>query len=229
AAVGLSLLYRDEQGEPIVPAADQLPDALALFAPPVTNLESDIVEAWQQRPDLRAVDAMLEQSFIELRVARNQLLPDVRISGVASQDYGTGEDPETKSPFEIDAGLSVEIPLFARKARGRVGAAQADITRLEADQQLLKDTVRVELQTLWTEVQATWEQRQFAEQAFTAASEVAELERRNFELGGGDLFRVNKREEDVAKAAKNAIEARYRYLQARAAYAAALNESLQSP
>lgn len=227
AALELSLLYRDQNGEPIVPTAAQLPESFSLQAPPFRDVEADVGEAWANRPDLQAIDSLLDQAEIELRVARNQLLPELNAFSEVSQDFGEGED--NFAPFELDAGIELKIPLLARKARGRTGAAQADITRLEAERVLLKDSVRAQLQARWTDVQAAWERRVFAEEALSAANEVAELERRNFELGGGDLFRVNKREEDVAKAAKAAIEARYAYLAARAAYAAALNQALELP
>ena len=224
-AAELSLYYRDDDGRPILAAAEQLPPPATLPAPAPRDAVSDATLALQQRPDLQAIGALLSQALVERRAARAARLPELDVYAVASQDYGQGSG--AKAPGELDAGLMLEVPLLNRKARGQLSAAQAGVDRIRAEQQALQDAVTAELLARAADVEAAWSRVQLAEAALDAAREVAALERRSFELGEGDLFRLVKREEAVAKEAKAAIEARFVYRAALLAYQAALAEELE--
>ncbi|MEN0065751.1 MAG: TolC family protein, partial [Myxococcota bacterium] len=56
------------------------------------------------------------------------------------------------------------------------------------------------------------------------ASEVVELERRRFSIGGGDVFELLGREANLAKARKDAVDARFDLQIARLAREAATAE-----
>jgi hypothetical protein len=75
AAVRLSLYYRNPAGVPISVADAALPEVFPEAPSPAVNLEIDITEAMDLRPELAILRIASEQLRTELRLAINQQLP----------------------------------------------------------------------------------------------------------------------------------------------------------
>ncbi len=210
AALGLSLYFRGEDQRPIVPTVDQLPEA-APPAPPAESAESLVAKALQARPDLVVMDAILAGARVEADRARSTVLPKLEAQVGLAQDLGpTKDDPtkEKKAKPELDLGAKLEVPLALRKGRGERARALAAVERLQAERRGLADEVRAEVlqaHQAWTRAVEAWSYQQ---RSAAQAAEVARREREALALGASDVFRVNKREETLAKARKAEIEAR---------------------
>lgn len=214
AALALSLWYRDSAFNPVVATPDRLPPPAMAPPPPLGDAEATVERARSSHPVLGMLNAMLSAANTELRRARRVRLPDLAINGAVAQDQGPGGP----GSVETLAGASLKVPLLNRKGRGSVGAAEAVLTRIEADRRGAIDQVTVDVRQAWAAADAAHQRWTQAAEAAAAAQEVAQLERRARELGASDLFRVLKREETAAKAEKDLIEAR---LEWRAAVVAA--------
>jgi len=223
SAIALSLWYRDASFDPLVVGADRLPPpAIQPPRPELPELESQASRAASTRPEVRALDALLAQAGLERRLAVNQLLPELDITGQVSQDFGEGD--KSKAPTEVDLGAQLGWALPARKARGELSRARLAQERLAQDRRGLRDAVVAEVRAAGLDVEMTWELWEQARLAAAQAREVAELERRSFDLGNSDIFKLNKREETVAKMTKAEIEARFNHQLALTALQIALGE-----
>ena len=118
AAVKLSLFYRDNNGNPLIPSADMLPVFPELEAVNPGRLEFDAETALAQRPEIATLEFLQRQLDIDHSEAINDMLPNVDLVMAASQDIGYRTSSKNdKGPFELDALLFVDVPIERRKAR----------------------------------------------------------------------------------------------------------------
>jgi outer membrane protein TolC len=223
SAAKLSLYLRDNEGRGIVPAPLQspgFPDPLEFRA---GEVNSDIVAALANRPEVRLLNTVRRQLDVDRALARNELQPDV--SGVlwGSQDVGAPtSEKRDKSQFEMEAGLYADVPLQRRKAQGKLIAVEGKIAQWEAKRRLTVDKIAVDVRAARAAVEAAWEQLQQIRQAVQLAEELAQRERVSFEAGASDLLTVTLREQYAAEAAIKEISVLVQYFQAIADYRAAL-------
>lgn len=224
AAIRLSLYYRDARGLPVLPPAVRLPERLPPLDPPnLAYVNPDIALALEQRPEVAALRLYRERTEIELAEARNQLQPGVDAVLYASQDVGYRADPENnKGPFELQAGVMVDVPLQRRAAAGKVRSSQAKIAQLAAELRFAEDSVTAEVRdalSAWFNAQ---EQLRQIRENVRLNQRLQELEVRSFQEGLSNLFLVNLREQTTAEAETLLVDAEAEVFKARAAYRAAV-------
>lgn len=210
AANALSFFYRDEAGGRLAPGAERLPSALPMFQP-------GRVVGPVSRPDLRSIDARLEQSELRLALAENDLKPRLDLRGELSYDLGrTGLGGPSRNGEEAIVGLRFSVPMQRRQAKGRIAEARAEIDGLQARQRTLSDQIAVEIEGIVIAVRGAEKTALLAGEEAELADRMAAAERRRFELGASDFFVLNLREEAATDARVRLLDA-----QARAALAAA--------
>ncbi|MFD1950341.1 TolC family protein [Sphingomonas arantia] len=220
AANALSLLYRGEDGQPIIVGAERLPtDASALAGTPISvNLSESVA----RRPDLQTVLARIDQSVVRLAQAENELKPRLDLRGELGKDVGReGVGGPSRTPLEAVVGFRFSVPLQNRAARGRVAEARAEIEGLNARDRLLRDQIVAEIEGININVGASERLVEIAEQERVLADRLAEAERRRFALGSSDFFLVNQREDTANDARVRLIDAQARIAAARSELAAA--------
>ncbi len=223
AAIALSLFLRDAQGRPALPTAGRIADFPSLERLADPDLEADIQAALSSRPELAALDAVVNQVNVDLAEARNDLLPNVDAQVYGSQDVGVPATPlRDKSRFELEAGLAFEMPVQRRRAIGKMQAARGKLMQLSAERRFIQDTIVADVQQAYAAVVAAAEQLVQARENKRLAEYLAEVERRSFQLGQSDLLAVFLREQIAVEAADQEIAALRAYFIARADYAAAL-------
>lgn len=218
AATRLSLYVRDESGAPLVPPATRLPSAL----PPLPVLSDDVRALAAARPDLKSIDIRMRQSRERLALSRNAALPRVDLVVEGSRDIGAvGEGGASRSGFEPKVGLKITVPIQQRTARGQLAANEAEIEAQAQRRRQLEEQIAVELDTIRADIEGTRRIVELATAEQARAAELANAERRRFELSASDLFLVQVREEAEASARLRVIDASWREIQARAELAAA--------
>jgi outer membrane protein TolC len=218
AANTLSLYLRDDAGAPVVVAAERLPpDATALAGVAVARAGSAV-----ERPDYRAILARIDQSTARLMLAENDLSPRLDLRGEIGQDIGpAGLGGSTRTPLEAIAGFRFSVPLQNRAAKGRVAEARAEIDGLAQRSRFLRDQIAIEVDGIVIAVGAAERLAAIAQEERRLADRLAQAERRRFQLGSGDFFLVNQREETATDAQVRLIDAQARIASARAELAAA--------
>jgi cobalt-zinc-cadmium efflux system outer membrane protein len=234
AALALSLFLRDAKGRPVLVGAERLPSRMpALPTASAGDREADVTEALGKRPEPRGARRSLEQTQLELQLARNNRLPRVDLSGLFSHELGReySVDPAelTPLPTELVTWLTVSVPLPMRAARGQEMAARAEKGRLAADLRMLEDVIAVEVADARVALEAAHRQAGLATEQVGLATELAAAELKRFELGDGDLMRVNLRELAMAEAATEEVNAIAACFIAMAALEAAKGEGLPAP
>jgi outer membrane protein TolC len=218
SATNLSLFLRDANGNPLVPDVARLPPDAAMPLPLPTDPRAMVV----QRPDIKALDIRIKVATERLAVDRNAFLPRLDFRTEINNDIGRiGVGGGARSGTEAIVGLSFSLPIQQRAARGRLAQTNADIDAIKARRRFLEDQITVDIDGLGiTAVNAGRVVGIAADEADRALT-MAAAERRRFELGAGDFFLVNIREESAADARVRQLEARFRQVVAQADLAAA--------
>lgn len=203
AAQLLSLWYRDANGRPIVPTDDQLSPIAASLAE-LPTLEEDL-ERVVDRPDIRVVDAVVDAANVERRRAFNLRMPQLDLVGEYIEPLGPGSG----AGVEWFAGTDIKVPLLFRKGRGALGAAEANLQQLFELRRGQIDAARAEIRNARLAIETANQRVGFTDEAQDLAAEVVDLERQRFAIGGGDVFDLLIREGNLAKARKDAVDARF--------------------
>ncbi|MEO6953241.1 MAG: TolC family protein [Polyangia bacterium] len=219
AQIELSLFLRDDAGQPVLVdparAPEMLPDPSSLPA-----LDDDMHLALERRPEPRKLRLMRAQGELDLRLARNDLLPKLDVSFTISKDLGYGSP--TLRPVTGEVGIVLDVPLLFRSARGKVTATNARLLRTQAMLGYARDKVTAELRDAHSALRGAQRRVEATRRELELARELERLERQRFDLGDSTLFFVNQREQATAETALREIDALMDTQKAVIAYDAAL-------
>ncbi len=229
-ALALSLYFRDDEGSPLVVSPDRLPSELSGATIDASSEAEDVARALDHRPELRRFAAQRRAAEVAVELADNQFSPRVDLSVLGSVDVGGPgvSDPErayeiqrTLERPQLEAMLTVQVPLQFRDARGRIAQSRAELAALDADLELARDQIAIEVRDVRSALRAAAENVAITRDSAEVARLVADAELVRFEAGASSLLVVNLREAAAAAAAQAAIDARADQIVAEAAWMAA--------
>lgn len=208
ASFELSLYLRDRDGNPVEPDEGRLPDA---FPEPELSLKAraDLGAALGRRPDVQRLLTQKKQQEIELDYQKNQLLPALDVGATYTQDLGQTTRPEL-APLaqpELEVSALLDVPLLYRAPLGRVKAARAQLSKLEAQLRLARDRVTVDVKDALSALDAAHDRITFTRKELEVAQLLEKGERTRFDLGDSTLLFVNLREQATAEARLREIDA----------------------
>lgn len=228
AQAKLSLYYRDASGRPLVVSADRSPTfGGTLPAVDTSKIDRWIADALAARPELALVDLDRRATLIDRELAQNQQLPKLDIRASVARDLGAGDT--SLRGTDVAIGLSFELPLFRRRARGAEHAARAKLARLAATRRGTRDRVAAQVRMFVRTAALSHQRWRLASERLEATRRLAAAERKRFETGASDMIRVNLRELAVASATRDAIEASLELRRARADLLLARGRTPTSP
>jgi outer membrane protein, heavy metal efflux system len=225
AAIELGLYHRDDAGNAIRPARERLPPGFPDPGAPPQSFASELETALGRRPELDRLRAQRDQTRVEERWADNQRMPAVDLAVMGSQDLGQGS--VKRDPFELEAGLVIDIPIERNVAEGRLRAARAQRVRIDAQERFTIDRVEADVRDAAVALTAARERVRIARQEVALAHQLEAGERERFDLGDSSLLIVNLREQAALEAEVRAIDALADYHKARAALEAATARLLE--
>ena len=213
-ALDLSLFYRGQNGESVIPTEKELPASISLPPSPALEDSFSMGAAVSQKvlpthPNWGSLQALEDKANIELKWARVQHLPELNMKLATSQDRGEGS--KTLQSREFIFGLQLEMPLFFRSARGEIASSSAEISRIEANKRLFQDQLQIRITDSLQSLQNNQERVQILAQEVQATSTVEQAERIRFQHGDSTLLMVNLREQMTADAKIKEIQARSEY------------------
>lgn len=227
AGLALSLYLRDGNGNPSVPGAERLPSRLPEMASPrADDIEAEIAEALERRPDRRATVTLRGQAEVELKWAKNQRAPRVDLSAWVARYLGTPLVPDLRRTSLV-AAVSIEIPIPMRAARGQIEATKASLGMIATDLRLLDDQIALQVRDGHSALLAAYQRARLYAQEVELTRQLARAEYRKFQLGAGDLLLVNLRELASADAANAEVQAVADYFVAKATLEVALGRGVQ--
>jgi cobalt-zinc-cadmium efflux system outer membrane protein len=207
AALELSLFLRDAGDAPIVPDGKRLPADVPAPQPlDEATLMADTEEALQRRPELRRLQLQLDRAETDRQLASNQTQPQLDVVVEASRSLSSDPylDP---SQEELFVGGELRLPLRQRDAYGRLAQAEAAIRRLQIDNRFTRDRIVNDVADARSALRAAHAQYVAGRRNADLARQVVDAEKRAFELGRSDMFRVQLRELQFADAEALAVEA----------------------
>lgn len=225
AATSLSYYLRGEDGRLIVPTRDNLPDDEVIMELPNMNtlLSIEQGEVLATRPELQNFRLAIKRAENKVALRQNDLQPDLELRAEISRDFGViGDGGPTFDSTDAIVGVTFSVPLQRRAARGRLQRAEAELREIELRERRVADQISVELDNILTNLTAALELAGLANEEIEQAEAMVSAERRRLQLGAGDFFRVNLREESAADARIRGIRAQLVGRLAAASYNAAV-------
>jgi outer membrane protein, heavy metal efflux system len=221
SAIQLSLYWRDDAGQPQLPAEAHLPEH---FPDPDSLKTLSVAEAMQrslnQRPEPKRLELQTRQTQTELELQQNQQSPAIDLTVSAANDINNSKEKINRN--ELYVGLNVDIPLQQRVATGRAKAAAANVRRLNLDRQLQDERIAAEVKDVFSALSALQKRLSLSADQLNAAEELAEGEKTRFDLGESTLLFVNLREIAKGDAALQYAEATASLFRSYADYQAVL-------
>ena len=133
SAVKLSLFLRTPDGQPLVLPTDVATPSFPIAArPAATALAGDVPFAVSNRPELTELNFVRRQLNVLYQQACNETRPDVDAGLFLGQDIGNPTSSDDKSEFEIEATLTVSVPLERRKAFGKMRQLRGKLAQVRA-------------------------------------------------------------------------------------------------
>lgn len=220
AGVDLSLYLRDADGRPRLPAPTRVPETFPpVSAAVVSDAPSALRRALARQPELVAIDREMERERNRLRLAENELRPQVDLGVKMARDFGDGSD--TRNGTDVIAELTVSVPIERRRARGEIGAAEAELRGLAYSRQRIRERLQLQVARLVESVDAAAAFTRLARQEADQAKVLEDAEWVRFREGASSFFLLNVREQNTADARVRAVEAALGYFRALADYSLA--------
>jgi outer membrane protein TolC len=223
----LSLFYRQENGKP----QEISEKTLSISSLPIKlnhinekNLENDIKQAMQFRPEIQILKIKQNKEQNYLKQAKNTLQPTLDLSLETSKDLGQGSPTRKETVNTVK--LDFDFPLQQRDAKGQEIKAEASIKYLNYEQQLLAEKIQVEIKQIGSYLNILAEIYHNAEDEFKLSQKLASAEKERFKQGGSDFFLINLREQELARANIGKIQAIEKYYHTMAEYFFAINVAL---
>ncbi|MBX3218168.1 MAG: TolC family protein [Labilithrix sp.] len=219
ARLSLSLYLRDDEGNPVIPAAERVPERF----PEPTRLdarmvESDVSRALGKRPEIRVYEARRRQYEVERDLAENDAWPTLNVLLAGSKQFGDGY-PE-RQPAAVEAGLLLDIPLRTRKADGRARAADARFLAYDLHLRYMKDKITLEVRDAAAGTDAAAARLGLARRELELAQQLEQAERQRFDMGDSTMLFVNIREQATFDAARRELDTLLEHHKALALYRA---------
>lgn len=228
AAIELSLFYRDASGSPVLPAVNRLPSSFP--APREVDeqrLNDDIELALKRRPEIRRFREQRNQVEVDRKLAQNQLLPNVDVSVSFSSQLGGRR--VGRGPNDLIAALVFDLPAQRRVAKGRDLAALARIEQFDQRERFARDQVEAEVRDAYSALKTAYDRARVLREEVEVARQLEVAERVRFELGEGNLFLVNLREQATYETELREVAALTEYFRALALYEFAIAEAMSRP
>lgn len=229
---------------------ERIPKPQEFDAMPV---EAAIRYALENRPELRQLELDLQNRDIEVRYAKNQLLPTLDVFGSYSQN-GVGGTQTLRDGFGADSrvlsiarggvfdalgqtlgfdytgyavGFTLQIPLSNRSARAEYSRAQTLKSSVESRRNALTQQIALEVRNSLTIMEMNRARIEAAEKARELATRRLDAEQRKFQLGASTIRFVLEEQRNLAVAQTSEIQALVNYTKAVIGFDRAIGRTLR--
>ncbi len=220
AEFALSLFYRDENGQPIIPIStdsfEDYPSNLAVLLEKL-DLDSNIDELIKKRPDMKTLSLKVEKSEVNLELAKQDLKPQIDIT----TEYFQRSNSHPNIPRDyLMVMAQVSIPIERNLGNGHIAAARANQMVAQKEMSFGQQSYKFEVMALRQTLFLQLEQVTQSEIEFTKSKELVISETYKLKTGGGNLFLVNIREQAQASAEASFHESRLAFMNTLLSYQA---------
>ena len=199
----------------------ELTDQGTFFETPSYEGATTVETAFENRPEIQAIESRLRALELQRRAASDQRMPRLSITGNWGEQ---GLTPGSSIPSYNYQG-NIDIPLFTGgRIRAQRSIADLEVKKAEQDRQDTRNRISVEVQTALEELNAARSEVEVANHGLDLTREELTQARDRFQAGVTNNIEVIQAQDEVSRANDNQIQALYRYNQARADLARATGQ-----
>lgn len=177
------------------------------------ELNTLVEQALTRRPDLTASQRQIRAQELQVSAARGGYLPSLTASVSAN---GVGTTPIDQD-FALTGQVGLSWPLFeGLRTRAEVREAQANLRGVQAQQDALRQQVRLEVEQALLGVRAARESLSATEEAVTNARARLRLAEGRYREGVGNIIELGDAQLEATSAAAQRVQAEYNLATARA-------------
>ncbi|MDE7086299.1 MAG: TolC family protein, partial [Prevotella sp.] len=178
------------------------------------SLISVYEQALLQRPEIKNTEVALQQSDVQMKLARAGYLPTISMTGGVGTSTSSNNSnqwgEQMKTNFDASAGIGVSVPLYdQRKAKTAVNKAKLQREQAQLDQQ-------EQQKKLYSTIEGYWLDAQTNQQKFRAASATVESEQQSyallseqFSLGLKNIVELMTGKTALLQAQQNMLQSKY--------------------
>jgi outer membrane protein TolC len=177
----------------------------------------DLQDSWSkgmaERPDLLQARLNVEQQGIQLKFNRNQLLPDLELTGsygftAASKEFSGafGQINDGNSP-NYSYGARISIPLGNINARNQYKVTKMTLQQIELQFKQLEQKAMVDIDNAVKTAQSDYQSVQARKQARIYAEAALDAEQKTYAVGKATTFEVLTYQNNLTTARLNEIQA----------------------
>jgi outer membrane protein TolC len=197
-----------------------------LLAPQQTfDLQGSWTKGMAERPDLLQAKLNVEQSGIQLKYGRNQLLPELDLTGSYGYagsgrvyDNAIDQTGEGNAP-NYTYGATLTIPLGNVNARNQYKATKASLRQIELQFKQLEQNILVVIDNAVKQAQSAYQSVQATRQARIYAEAALDAEQKTYAVGKATTFEVLTYQNNLTAARSQEIRALANYNEALTALA----------
>ena len=175
------------------------------------ELSASVEQAYARRADLSALNAKLKAAERQIAVKQSDYYPSLKAG--AGYDWSGKDYPLDR---EWTAGVNLDFPLFKASTKAAVNQARAEAAGIKAQIELMRQNVRLEVESAVINLNESREQVSLAELSLKQARENRELAQGRYASGVGSAVEVTDAltSEIDAQTALNSARYDYRLAQA---------------
>lgn len=208
----LKQLLQLSTDEPFNVVSSTISDDLALQEIPAMN--GVYASALDSRPEIKSYQNAIEQSELNIKIARASNLPTVSANAGASTSTTTmnkeGWGHQLKTNFNLGGGVTVSIPIFDNRSK-KTATNKAIIAREQSMLDLKNEqtTLYSTIENYW--IQAVNNQNQFkaAKVSTSSAQESYNLLSEQFSLGLKNIQELRTGKDNLLTAQQNELQSKY--------------------
>lgn len=181
---------------------------------PIPALNNVYTLALASRPEIKAYQNSIEQSNLQIKLAKAQKLPTIGVNASVGTNTTSMNNnkwgEQLKTNFNAGAGVSISIPLFDQRSK-KTALNKANIQKESA----LLD-LKNEQTNLWATIeeywlQATTNQNRYrsAQESTKSAKESYELLSEQFKLGLKNIVELRNGKDKLLQAEQSELESKY--------------------
>lgn len=181
---------------------------------PIPALNNVYTLALASRPEIKAYQNSIEQSNLQIKLAKAQKLPTIGVNASVGTNTTSMNNnkwgEQLKTNFNAGAGVSISIPLFDQRSK-KTALNKANIQKESA----LLD-LKNEQTNLWATIedywlQATTNQNKYrsAQESTKSAKESYELLSEQFKLGLKNIVELRNGKDKLLQAEQSELESKY--------------------
>ena len=210
-------------------ALELIPVQSPVFPHQNWQLRDVMVQALENRPEIKSATSQLESAALAIQVTRTELVPQLNAVVNASLAALNGNDRVARSFFDefrfspgINAGLEYEMPRGRRFAKSRHREAYHQYQQRSQDLREAIQETQFEVEAALIDVKRTAQQHQSKRDLLTTALEEERILAQRWELMGGDGSRVGVVLENLLDAQQRRADAEREYVTAQTSYMVSL-------